>query len=268
MPYLKYKRRVRRGRNPLKKVTGAGSKAKQYNRTAKVASVVGLAKQVNRIKKQMRKDTEVKYYSPAELSSFNIGQVNGATASGAVAYELDVCNIGAGVNDTERIGTKIKLTGIQLRVQLTQMDSAVMENRVYIDIFRTADFGTSLANVPDLLYQPDSISGVVDGNSTRYNNLRKTWQLIASKRVFMPYDTLTNARHFKDFKMFIKRRDMLEYVGVTTDLPINYKYIAVFRCQNGNRSTATASTLSSVPAQGVSTGVLVRFQHTDWFVDN
>lgn len=262
---MPYKRRGRKA--PLKGASGIASKAKVRTRPAKMANVEALAKSISRLKKNLRKNVELKKYSPASLDAFNVGQVN-INATGAVCRQLDIVNVPSGVNEAERVGTEVKLIGLQMRFQIQQQSTAVFYNKLIVEVYRTPDFQISLANVPATLYEIDSISGVVDANSTRAKEYMKTYTRIAKKVVYLKQDQITSETVVKDFRMFIKQNQVLSYAGGSTGLPINYRYLVVYRCQNGNSNTSTASTLSTIPMVQANTGILVRTTHTDWYIDN
>lgn len=272
MPYKRYYKR-RGGGNPLKKVIRSGAKAGQMNKKVKVASVVSLARQVKRLSNKMKRDTEVKEYTPTDIYAGSVAQVDG-NVSGMRVFQLNALNIGGGSAADQRIGVKVKHIGMSLRFQLTQEVSAALKNRIIVDIWRTTDFAYSDVGLRDVLYDNDSISTVVDANSTRNHDVIKSkfnpdgiFSLIASKRVTLSQDPYSGSGQFQDFKMFVKLSDEMQYAGSSIAVPINYRYFVCIRAQNGNRNTTTASTIANIPITAVNTGAIVRFQTTSYYTD-
>lgn len=264
------KQYMRKGRRaPLKKAGKQVAKAKAYTRPAKMANVVALAKQVNSIKKQIHRDTEVKQYTPADIFADIVGQVN-INSTGAVAYDLEPCNIGAGVDVDTRVGNQVKMLGMHFRGQITNQSQTSLRQRIYIDIWKTTDYGVTATSLANLVYKPDSLSGQIDGNSTLDHDYVKNGQykLICRKVYTLAEDAFSGANvQFKDFKFFVKTNQILNYAGSATDVPQNFRYICVIRAQHGNKNSTTPSTLSTIPVQIANSGSLVRMQHTDYYID-
>lgn len=263
MPYYaKGRNRGVRRRKPYKK--------RAYKSAVNVKK---LSKQVLRIKNDMKRQNEVKELTPVDIYANTVGQVD-ANNSGARVFNLSAMSMPSGVNDGERIGIKVKLIGMSFRFQLNQQAVASLANRIIIDFYRTPDFQSADANLRDQLYDTDSISGVVDANSTRNHPFIKSkfnptgiHELIGSKSVYVRRDDVTGQSHVMDFKYFIKQNTILHYNGPSTQVPQNYRFFIVCRAQTGNRSGTTASTLPNLPTGATETGVLLRFQTTCYYVD-
>lgn len=264
------KRYMRKGRRaPLKRAGKQVSKAKAYVRPAKMANVVALAKQVNSIKKQMYKDTEVKQYTPADIYADIVGQVN-INNSGFIATDLEPCNIGAGVDVDTRVGNQIKMLGMHFRGQITNQSQTSLRQRIYIDIWKTTDFGVTATSMAGLVYKTDSLSGVIDGNSTLDHDYVKNGQykLIKRKVYTLAEDAFSGSNvQFKDFKFFVKTNQILNYASSASDVPQNYRYICVIRAQHGNKNSTTPSTLTTIPVLVANSGSVIRMQHTDYYID-
>lgn len=259
--------RGRRGRSNLKQAKGANSKARAYNSNAKMASVVAVAKQVKKLKKSIYRDREMKHYTPTSQEAYNLGQLS-ANSSGASVQDLEICKIAQGVDEDQRIGREIVLKGFQIRCQLIQQVNTLIRNRFIVDVWKTTDMQINLTTFRSIVYDVDSISAVVDANSTiNWEACEGVHKLVGRKIVNMAPDTTTGERSFVDFKMFIKQNQKLGYTLATSAVPTNVRYILVIRAQCGNASTI-AATLSTVPVTAAETGVTARVQHTDWFVDN
>jgi len=238
------------------------------------SSVAKLSRQVAKIKSSMSKAVEVKRnYATNGPLVLTCGQVN-VDNTGARAIPLLIMNMGAGVTDTERVGVKVKLIGISLRCQLIQQSAGVAPGRYIMDIYRTNEFAANEASLLSLLYNVDSVSGVVDANSTRNNDIivsktnpQGVYTPIYSKSIYVAPDTFSGNTMYKDFKIFIKRQDILQYVNATTAYPNNVRYIITMRAQCGNSSTTTASTIPTIPVQVANTGCLLRYNATCYYTD-
>lgn len=261
MPYYR-KRRGRKVVRPYKK--------RMVKRNVGIKKI---AKQVRRLKNEIKRQVEVKEYTPTDIFANTVGQVD-ANSSGSRVFQLNAMNLAQGVDSVNRVGVKVKHIGMSFRFQLATQTAAELANRLIIDVYRSPDFQSSDAGLRDQLYETDSISTVVDANSTRnYEFIKSKFNpngihtLIKSKSVYIKRDEVTNQPCHMDFKFFIKQNCLLHYNGPSTQTPNNYRYFVVIRAQTGNRSTATASTLTNLPTGAINTGVLVRFQTTSYFVD-
>lgn len=264
----------RRGRKPptnLAKMGKANAKAKQYVKPANVASVVSLSKQIQSMKKKIRRETEMKKYFPTDITGLVVAQVD-VNNSGTQGSFLDVCNIPAGVNDGERVGITARLKGMHYRMQLFAAAAVTFPTKIVIDIFKTMDFSGSLANIRDVIYEVDSISGVVDAQSTmnkEFVGKGKQFQLISRRNVYFKADDFSGAhQQLKDIKFFIKQNQELSYAGTSTSVPQNVRYIMFLRATTGNRNGTTASTLPTIPVLAVNTGFTVRWRRTDYYTDS
>lgn len=275
MPYLKYKRRVRRGRVAIRAPLRAGRRAAMMNKKAKVASLDQVARQVKTLRTKLRRDAEVKEFTPVKdnLGDLLFGQVNGNN-SGTDIESLILCDIAQGTSIEQRVGNKVKLIGIALRFFIQQQTTTSVGTNLIFDVWKTTDFGYSLSTIQDLLYDVDSISGVREGHSSRNQDWIKSkknpsgvFQLVASKRVYMGHDQFSTQTRYKDFKMFIKQNEMLHYNGSAAQAPANVRYIIVARATTGNISNTTTSTLTGVPITSINTGFSCRWRHTAYYVD-
>lgn len=259
--YKKTGYRRRRGRAPRK-----------YVRKPRVPTVKKLARQVKIMKNTIRRDVEVKEYTPTDQTSIVVGQLN-VNNTGTAVSQLNICNIGAGVGKDGRVGVKTKLIGLHIRFQFIQQANNVVNNRIIVEVWKTRDFAASDAGIRDLIYDTDSISGVVDANSTKNSEFIKSksnptglFELVGSRSLYCPEDSLANGNYFRDMKMFIKQRQQLFYAGSSTGVPQNYRYFIVMRAQAGNVG-ASDSTLVPVPIKTLSSGFVCRYQYTAYYTD-
>lgn len=264
MPYVKRKN----NRRPRRRVGG-----KKRSNPKKV-TVAKLSRQVSRLSNSIKKDTEVKLYYPANVLSQTVGQVD-VNATGAAAFDLVIMNLAEGVSYDDRVGLKAKLIGTSIRAQIQQQSACDFYNKYIVDLCATTDMTASATTIMNRVYNPDSISQVIDANSTRdYNQLKSKgnpqcdiW-VLASKSVVVGKDATTATQlGFKDFKMFVKQNVQLIWAGGAINPPGNYRMLMFVRAQSGNKSTSTASTLPQVPATAINTGGVIRFSFTNYYTD-
>lgn len=265
MPYVNVKARIVRKRRP---------RGKRKNLPKKATTVAKLSRQVAKLSNSIKKDVEVKQYYPANVLAGTVGQVD-VNATGAFAVDLGIMNLAEGVSIDDRVGVKCKLIGTSIRAQIQQQSACDFYNKYIVDIVGTMDMNASATTILNRIYNPDSISQVIDANSTRdYNQLKSKTNpmcdtfLIASKRVTVSKDATTATQlGFKDFKMFIKQSVQLLWAGGAINPPNNFRMLMFIRAQAGNKSTATASTLPQVPATAINTGGVIRFSFTNYYTD-
>lgn len=262
MPYIPYKRRAARGKKVYRK---------RY--VKKATTVKKLATKVNKLTNRIKRDVEVKEYIPSSIYSGSVGQVD-VNNTGMTVFQLNAMSIGAAADINSRVGNRCKIIGMSLRMQFIQQTSASYANTYIVDVWRSTDFQYSDAALRDVLYETDSISAVVDANSTRNNEVIKSknnptgmFTLLKSTSVYVKEDPFSASGMYKDKKLFIKLNDDLVYASAASAVPTNYRYFVCIRAQNGNRNSTTASTLSTIPVLPALTGGVVRFAMTNWFTD-
>lgn len=175
----------------------------------------------------------------------------------------------SGFKSNERVGNKVVLKGLHLKLQFVQLASAASANVVNIEVWKTHDF-SSLTQIRTILYDIDSISNVIDSNSSfNKDQMGKgaPYQLIGRKRVYIPADTVSGITQFKYTKMFIKQNQELLYGGATSQSPNNVRYFIVMRCQNGNINSSTQCTLTGVPITATSTGLKFWYHTVGYYTD-
>lgn len=258
---------------PLKKAGKVANNAKSAAKPAKMANIVALSKQVKRLKTSMRREYELKKWDSSTIHNNTVGQVNG-NISGVQIFDINLCQMASGLNANERVGEKTILKGIYLRMQLQQQISAAAKNMFYVELWRTSDF-TATSTIINYLYDIDSISSIIDYNSTynkdyvgKKSGYKQPYQLVARKRVVVKEDTVSNVSQFQNVKLFVKQNQELLYSGGANQSPTNVRYLCVIRAANGNSSSGTTSTLTGVPITAVSTGAQYWASFTAWYTDN
>lgn len=230
-----------------------------------VKSRGNLLKDVSMLKKMVRRTKpEVKYITNP-VSSDLVGQVDGNGGGASGFFITNTCGAGVGVGD--RNGLETKLIGINMRMQFSQQSAATGPIRLIMDVFKFTDRSSTIANLVNLIYQTDSISGVVDYNSTRNPSYVREYKRIYSRKISLKPDNFSGQLMLADLKGLIKQNQKLRYAATTTADAVNYGYAVIIRSDTGNKSTTTASTNTNIANTAVSTGVLYRIFYKTYYTD-
>lgn len=221
-------------------------------------------------------NAEKKYISQ-EVSSIQVAQVNG-NGNGWRQYDCTpVPALGDTVNQMN--GSSLKLTTSLFQFQVSGMTACISKNRLIVDIYKvggtpisviTTDSGTPMTEI----YEPTIFSGVIDANSTRFQNNYSDYTLIRSMKVKLDAEQQTGEIATKTFSMPIKynrgKGHHIRYanprVGGSADID-NGQIVMLLRAENGNHSGATVST-QSIPITAINTGLIVRWSVKHWYYDN
>jgi len=204
---------------------------KNYRKTA-VAKTSVIARDVAKLKKQLKQQRPEVKYIDAQLTptGYSFGQVN-YNSTGAVALFLPTAILNSG-QQGGRVGDEIRNIGIQMRLQIRQMSALTTPCRVIMDVFKTDDILASASDYLPFLYDTDTISGVIDYNSTRVPSTLKVYHKIFSKNFYLAPDGFSGNTMIKDFKTLIKRQDLLKYVGSSSVECNNTRYVVTFRASS------------------------------------
>lgn len=238
---------------------------KKFNYVKKEGNLV---KDVAYLKKMVaRAKPEVKQYLATATSDL-VGQVDG-NGGGTSGFMIRT-NIGGGVGAYGvRIGEEIKLIGIQLRMQFQQQSACAIPTRYVIDVFRLSDPAATIGDVISRAYNTDTITSLIDYNSTLNQLYKSDYKLIFRRKLYLAQDNLANVNMNKDLLTLIKQNINLKYNGTSTADAVNYQYALVVRADSGNRSTTTANTnLSTIINQtAVNTGAKYAYTWKLYYTD-
>lgn len=242
---------------------------KSYKKSApkSAVSVKALNNKINTLARSMRRNNEMKYCMTVAPLGGSVGQLN-ANGSGVGCYDLtSTFQLGQGVGALDRIGDSVNAKGLYIRIQLQQQSALSIAVRYKFVIFRTGDFTTALGTLPALCFNSDTISGVIDYNSSRNNVYRKEYQLLKQFEVYCPSDQTASTNLFVNKKLFLKMNQKLEYAGGASTVPQNVRYFIVVLGSAGNLHSSTASTLPNVPLTAISTGATCLIQCNGYYTD-
>lgn len=241
-------------------------KAKAPRKFTYVTKTRNLVKDVSMLKKMVKKSKpEVKYLDPQLApNSYSFGQVM-VNASGAVAFFLPTA-LSAGSAQGQRNGEVVTNIGLQIRAQIRQQSSNTKPGTVILEVFKTSDILGTVSDYIPLIYDPDTISGVIDYNSSRVAQNKKEYTRIFSRTLRFPADTYSGVIQLKDMKALIKRRDRLNYLGSGSTESNNCRYVCILRASVGNYGGAP-STITTIAEAGASTGWVCNIATKMYFTD-
>lgn len=260
------RKRIFRGRRPVGRKTGMKGAAKVYA-PKKAINVSRLESKVNGLLKKQKKEVEMKKQTLASPVSSSLGQVNN-NGSGVLCLDITGCmSIGSAAGGSDRVGLKANLKGIFLRYQVQQQSALAIGVKYILEVWKTNDTNIATGSFPGMVFNTDSISGVIDYNSTRSMLYRNIYKRVYAKSFYIPPDNLSSVNSFIDKKVLIKQRQLLEWPTTATSNPQNVRYLVTIRASAGNLNTTTASTLSNIPLTAVNTGATCYIMATSYFTD-
>lgn len=230
-------------------------------------SVKALTKKVIKLENSLKKDVEVKtcYVDTVNLT---VGQVNIDVTGTQIVNLSDMFLTSSSVSGASgRIGLKAKAIGFYIRGQLRQQSSTASAMRLRVEVFKTHDMATALTTVLSRIYDADTISGVVDYNSNRHVNFRDIYKRIYKKDIYLPDDSVSGLSTIRDYKMFIKQNQQIEYQTSNFSEPVNVRYFMVIRANIGNCSTTTNSTNPNIGITSMLTGARFLYSGVGYYTD-
>lgn len=253
-----------KGRRYAKKASGP-KKFNYVKRTGNLArDVAKLKKQVKNVKPEV-KTTQGDYSQPYIVAC---GQVD-ANATGAHIMDITP-QLACSGNEGGRIGDNVKFIGMAFRMKLQQMSALSIRSRYRIELWKTYEMSAPVSIWLSQVYKADSISGVIDYNSTKALINRKMNKLIASRRGSIEPDAITTTNTYRDIKLFVKRQDVADFSINTATEPSNFRYLLVVTMDGGNCNTTTACTITnpySVPLTAVNTGIYLSYTINFYYID-
>jgi len=251
---------IKKPRNTLSK------KPKENKKFDYVKSQGNLVKDVKYLKKMVKRDKpEVKMITSTPTSD-TVGQIDG-TGGGASGFLINL-STGGGVGAyAARLGEEIKLIGINLRLQFSQQSAASSPAYFIVNVVRFDDPTADISGVINKTFSNDTISGVVDTNSTRNQLYLTDYKIVFSKRIYMPADNISSQKMVKDMKVLVKQNFILKYNGTSTAAPVNSRYALIVRASNGNKSASVAGSNTLLTQTAVSTGYVYSHFTKSYFTD-
>jgi len=245
--------------NPKKK---EGKKPKKNEASKKEKSVKQIVK--SEIMKDKKKNTELKRRTTLPATGYTVGQVNG-NSSGYVGIAFQH-SIPQGVGYGDRIGREVTLKGISIRFSLQQQSGLTSNTKYRFEVWKSSNYYSNPDNFVNDVYESDSLSGFIDGNSTRNLHFKNLYKRIYSKELYLKPDTFSGVLMLNNYKIFIKQNQKLEWVSATTAPEDNIFYYGVLLAYQGNKG-GTASTVGNIPLTAANTGAIVTMVEDIYFSD-
>lgn len=196
-----------------------------------------------------------------------LGQVAGNLNGG---WKLDITpDPSQGDGYYDRSGSAITAVSSQLRFQISNQSACNQPSRFKIQVFRIMGTPWTSPTFYNTIFDTNLSSGIVDYNSSFNPDYRPVYKLLRTKTVYMPASQYAGQTRVKEVSLNIKYGKTghnIRFNGNTTDV-LDGQIICLIRCDNGNNSALTASTLN-VPISAINTGYYVNHYMTHYFKDN
>ena len=274
MPYAK-----RKGKKPgfgkklaraTKKYLGIGKQ-----RTLNVPNISSMARQVASMASMI--NAEKKILSIGSSNTLATGVVVGQVdqnVSGMRCFDLTPM-MPQGTGASDRTGNSIKLHSSYFQFQVQNQTAVATAQRITIELWSNPSKTIDSANVPADLYVANPFSTVIDATSARNPDHFNDYRCILRKTVYLPPDNITGQLATRQIAVPFKwNKGKGHHVRFTGSGYTNYltdvqsgQTLLIYKCDNGNSSTGTASTLN-IPVTAINTGAVVRMSYRHYYYDN
>lgn len=257
-----------------KKAYGSRGVKGRYYRVGAVQGLKNLAKDIEMIKGRLNVE---KKFKDRDVLTHYVGQSHFDTDG---AYYNDVTPvISQGVNDDQRVGNSLKLTGLTLPMQFSQQTNCLGDRKVRVTLLRvrcaTNEVDTSEAF--QQVWDVNPLTQVRDFNAPRAYRNSKTdgITVIRSKVYHIKGPQLDNGgigidqaeRNCLSCRFSVKLNDILRYANNAATDPDGIRYYIVIQADAGNTHPTGVSTLD-IPVKSNSSGLDIRLGQRSWWVDN
>ena len=230
----------------------------------------GVARELAKIKRSLNVE---KKHKDTNGPNTTVGQVANDLEGGQV---FDITpTIAQGTDGDERNGNSCKLTGFALKYQLVGQQNCRTKRRVQLMLVKARDssFGGTGANILNVLFDVNPLTGVRDTNAPRnYSSMKhhglsvlrtKTCYLGEQHATIAPADH--DAAHVTG-SFTAALQDVLRFDGSSDSSPEHVKYFIIVRADVGNAGSSVSNL--AVPVKTGDSGVTMRSTLRTWWVDN
>jgi len=252
---------VRRFGRRAYKLTGLVNPIKKgrLSSTRLIKDVAMLKRMINAEKKET---SELTY-------TFNVAQVNG-NSNGYKTYDVTPI-ISQGITGQTRNGNSLKIHSMVFKGQMLQQTGNHHQGKVRVEFFmnKATPFAPwSDTDLPNI-YNPYTITGLYDTNSTRSTDTYKNWVKIASKTLVIKQDNYSGVQGWKDFVIPLRFKSYhIKYDDNNTNAVRNGQLIMVVLADSGNSSSTVSSSVTNIPVTAISTGFTMNMTQKSWYYDN
>lgn len=201
----------------------------------------------------------------------SIGQVNG---NAEAALVLDITPTPAqGAQDSQRNGDSIKLTTAYFKFQLSQMSATKSPIRGIIEIYQVLGKPQATSEFLNQRWLPNAFitgANIRDFNAQADQDYRQQYRLIAKKNFRLKGDTDSGQTQILNVAMPLKFGTYghhIKYAENSTTVASG-QLIMTVRCDSGNISPSTTSTLGNLVIYSPVSGAYINKSMTFYYYDN
>lgn len=224
-------RRARYGMSGAKYRKAAPARRKAVGKLVKgtsaavktAATVVGIARDVYRLKKIINSEKKHISESLVEPLTISVGQIRTNADAGYFLQDITP-SINQGTAASQRTGDSVKLCSLRLRFQLIQMKQLQTASRYKICVWRVKgsplDITGSPVQVMARLYEPNPMTNCTDYLSNRNPDFFSQFQLLGMKTVKIDIDAFSsqNAQNHGNVIMNLKLNHHVRWDEATQDI--------------------------------------------------
>lgn len=244
------------------------AKKRYVTKTGKGLRMGAILKDVQYLKSLI--NTEKKSFTQAGNNSL-VGQVNG-NSSGHFLLDLTPV-VGQGTGYQNRIGNSVKWSSGHLQF-LFQTQSAVTRP-IKLELFIVKVIGEPFSSMSSVMgkfisnnpFITDQV--IFDTYCARETDYFKNYRVLRRKSITLN-PSFSTERVVKDINLGYKLKEHhIKWSADTATVSEGQIFLLIVAsCGNSSVSTANTSTSGGVPAQSVSTGVEMKYNFTQYFIDN
>lgn len=200
-----------------------------------------------------------------------IGQVNG-NAEGA--YTVDITPAPhQGNQDSQRSGDSIKISTAVFDFQVKNMSAATHPMMISIEIYSVLGTPQATSTFLNQLYVPTSFltgTSIRDFHAKYDQDYRQQYKLIAKRIVRLKGDNFSGQTQIKNIKVPLKFGTYGHHVKYVENSNIiaSGQLMMIVRCDSGNLSASTTSTINNVAITEIGTGAIFNQAMQYYYYDN
>jgi len=254
------KRGVRAAGKYLKKRYVSKGKGPMYQRV----KYAKLANDVYRIQRSLNSERK---YKDNSWFGVDVGAVN-YNSAGYHLYDITTQQApvqGDGYN--ERVGRQIKLTGMTINYQTTQMSAATQANLIKVEFWQILGDNETVDNTLLLkIYENSTISTVIDMNSKRNPDYMHAYKCVGRKYIKIAADNYSGISNYNNGVWNLRFNNKLKFVDDSTTVATGQIFMVVF-CRTGNANVSNASSVSGNQFNAANTGASIQVFGRLWYSD-
>jgi hypothetical protein len=266
-------------KSPFRRVYGSRNPGQAigvtYRQGYKVA--MDLAKLRSELKGMKARQNNEKKHIDTDLRTDNVAQAN-FNSDGASVFDVTP-TITQGVDQDQRIGNSLKLTGLSLPMSFTQQYKTQGDRLLRISLLRvrSADNGVSVTEAFNQTWDVNPLTGLRDFNAPRaYRSGSHDGITVVRSKVIKVKGPIVDGasagtvqqqeKNVTNVRFNVKLDDILRYESSAATAPDGVKYYIVIQCNSGNMSNSFSNL--DIPIGETLTGIEYRATSRAWWIDN